>query len=129
MAEKKDIENRKDLMQIVRLFYDKLLADDTINYLFTEVAKIDLEPHLEILVDFWDHILFGSSTYRKNAMKPHLDLHTQSPLEEHHFKTWLRYFHESVDHYFEGEKAFIIKERAASIATVMRIKIMQQGLL
>ena len=42
MAEKKDIENRKDLMQIVRLFYDKLLADDTINYLFTEVAKIDL---------------------------------------------------------------------------------------
>ena len=128
MAEKKDIENRGDLLAIVRLFYDKLPADNTINYLFTEVAKIDLEPHLEILVDFWDHILFGSSTYRKNAMKPHLDLHAQSPLEFHHFKTWLQYFHESVDHYFAGEKAFLIKERATSIATVMRIKILQQGL-
>lgn len=128
MPEKKDIANRSDLMKVVRRFYDKLLADDSISYLFTEIAKIDLEPHLEILVDFWDQIVFGANTYRKNAMQPHLELHHQSPLQAHHFETWLRYFSESVDEQFEGEKAFIIKERATSIATVMRIKILQMGM-
>jgi hemoglobin len=46
-------------------------------------------------------------------------------LKKQHFETWLRYFKETVDEYFEGEIAFIAKERATSIATVMKIKISQ----
>jgi hemoglobin len=122
---KKDIETREDLLQLVTRFYEKLLADDSINYLFTEVAKIDLQHHLPVLVDFWDAILFQSDTYRKNAMQPHLDLHQKSPLSDHHFETWLRYFTETIDDLFEGEKAFLAKERALSIATVMKIKVRQ----
>ncbi len=125
MNEKKDIQNREDLLQLVTRFYEKLLGDDSISYLFTEIAKIDLQHHLPVLVDFWDAILFQSDTYRKNAMQPHLDLHKQSALQKHHFETWLRYFKESVDELFEGEKAFQAKERATSIATVMQIKISQ----
>lgn len=124
---KKDIQNRTDLLLLVTRFYEKLLADDSINYLFTEVTKIDLDHHLPVLVDFWDSILFQSDTYRKNAMQPHLTLHQQSPLQKHHFETWLRYFKESVDEFFEGETAFLAKERATSIATVMQIKISQLG--
>ena len=123
MNEKKDIQNREDLLQLVTRFYEKLLADDSINYLFTDVAKIDLKHHLPVLVDFWDAILFQSDTYRKNAMQPHLDLHQKSPLSDHHFETWLRYFTETIDDLFEGEKAFLAKERALSIATVMKIKV------
>lgn len=122
---KKDIANREDLLKLVSLFYKKLLADDSINYLFTDVVKIDLPHHLEILVDFWENILFQKDTYRKNAMQPHLILHRQSPLQKHHFETWLRYFNETVSELFEGEKAFLAKERALSIATVMQIKISQ----
>lgn len=122
---KNDIQNREDLLQLVTRFYDKLLADPSISYLFTEVAKIDLSHHLPVLVDFWENILFQADSYRKNAMQPHLDLHRLSPLTPAHFDTWLRYFKESVDELFEGEKAFIAKERATSIATVMRIKISQ----
>jgi len=121
----RDIENREDLLLLVTRFYEKLLADDSINYIFTEVAKINLEHHLPVLVDFWDSILFQSDTYRKNAMQPHLILHQKSPLQKHHFETWLRYFKESVDEYFDGTKAFLAKERATSIATVMQIKISQ----
>jgi hemoglobin len=124
---KKDIENREDLLLLVTDFYKKLLADDSISYLFTEVAKIDLEHHLPVLVDFWDSVLFQSDTYHKNAMQPHLSLHHQSPLKDNHFETWLRYFKETTDELFEGEKAFQAKERATSIATVMRIKIKQLG--
>jgi len=122
---KKDISSREDLLNLVTLFYKKLLADKTINYLFTDIVKINLPHHLEILVDFWDNILFQKDVYRKNAMQPHLALHQQSPLHKHHFETWLRYFNETIDELFSGEKAFLAKERALSIATVMQIKIKQ----
>lgn len=122
---KKDIGSREDLFLLVKNFYNKLLSDDSISYLFTDVATINLEHHLQVLVDFWDNILFGSDTYRKNAMQPHLVLHKKSPLKKHHFETWLRYFKESVDELFEGNKAFIAKERAQNIATVMQIKLMK----
>lgn len=120
---KNDIRNRDDILKLVTSFYDKLLRDDSINYLFTEVAKIDLPHHLDVLVDFWDNILFQNDTYRKNAMQPHLSLHQKSPLNKQHFNTWLKYFNNTVDELFEGEKAFLAKERALSIATIMQIKI------
>ena len=122
---KKDIASREDLLKLVSKFYEKLLADDSINYLFTDIAKIDLAHHLPLLVDFWDSVLFQSDTYHKNAMQPHINLHQRSPLQEQHFETWLRYFNETVDELFEGEKAFLAKERALSIATVMKIKLKQ----
>ncbi len=125
MSEKRDIQNREDLLLLMQEFYKKLLADDSISYLFTDVAKIDLAHHLPVLVDFWDSVLFQADTYRKNAMQPHLVLHQQSPLQKHHFETWLRYFKSSVDELFEGNIAFLAKERATSIATVMQIKISQ----
>ena len=122
---KKDITDREDLLTLLTQFYNKLLADKSISYLFTEVAKIELHHHLDILVNFWDSILFQSDTYRKNAMQPHMILHQISPLQKHHFETWLAYFNETVDELFEGEKALLAKERALSIATVMQIKISQ----
>ena len=122
---KKDISSRADLLLLISKFYEKLLADDLINYLFTDIAKINLDHHLSVLVDFWDSILFQSDTYHKNAMQPHIDLHQKSPLQPHHFETWLRYFNETVDELFDGDKAFLAKERALSIATVMKIKLMQ----
>lgn len=122
---KNDIKDREDILKLVTRFYEKLLADPSISYLFTEIAKIDLPHHLDILVDFWDMVLFQSDTYRKNAMQVHMQLHSLSPIEEQHFKTWLGYFKESVDEFFEGPVAFRAKERAESIATMMRIKIAQ----
>ena len=126
---KPDIRNREDLLLLVTSFYNKLLADNSINYLFTEVAKIELPHHLEILVDFWDSVLFQNDTYRKNAMLPHMVLHQKSSLQKHHFETWLNYFNKTVDELFIGEKAFVAKERALSIATVMQIKINQSNSL
>jgi hemoglobin len=83
---KKDISCREDLFHLVSKFYDKLLSDDLINYLFTDVAKINLQNHLPIPVDFWDSVLFQSDTYYKNAMQPHITLHKKSPLQPQHFE-------------------------------------------
>jgi hemoglobin len=122
---KQDIRNREDIRLLMERFYDKLLADASISYLFTDVAKINLEHHFPVLVDFWDSILFQADTYQKNAMKPHLDLHQQSSLAAHHFKTWLGYFIDTVNELFDGDKAELAKQRATSIATVMQIKIIE----
>jgi len=122
---KNDIQNRDDLLLLVQRFYEKLLNDQTISYLFTDIAKIDLDHHLDILVDFWEMVLFDGRNYKKNAMQPHMLLHEQSPITKAHFSTWLTYFKTTVDELFEGETAFMAKERATSVATIMQIKIAQ----
>jgi hemoglobin len=47
-----DIQNQDDLYQLVDEFYKRLLSDNTINYIFTDVVKIKIEEHLPILVTF-----------------------------------------------------------------------------
>ncbi|HQV05156.1 MAG TPA: group III truncated hemoglobin [Chitinophagaceae bacterium] len=122
MPDKKELTNREDLLLLMQKFYEKLLADASISYLFTDIAKIDIKHHLSVLVDFWDSVLFQNNTYRKNAMQPHIDIHRQSPFTNHHFTTWLSYFTTSVDELFIGENANQIKQKAESIATVMKLK-------
>lgn len=121
---KKDIENREDIYLLVKDFYVKLLNDDLMHHFFTAFSLPEmLEKHLQILVDFWDNILFYSGTYQKNAMKPHLDLQPTKPFKPEHFQRWLLHFNNTVDEHFSGEIAHAAKSRALSIATVMQIKI------
>lgn len=117
-----DIQTREDLHLLMSEFYKKLLADSKINYLFTEVAKIDLAPHLLELVDFWEQILFDTGSFQKNVMQIHLDLNQQSKLSQEHFAIWLQHFNTSIDENFAGQTAENMKTRALSIATVMKIK-------
>jgi hemoglobin len=121
---KKDIENREDIYLLVKDFYVKLLNDEVMHHFFEEFTNPELlEKHLQILVDFWDNILFYSGTYQKNAMKPHLDLQLTKPFKPEHFQLWLLHFNNTVDEHFSGEIAHAAKSRALSIATVMQIKI------
>lgn len=123
----KDIQNRKDLELLMADFYARLLADDTINYIFTDVAKIDLAEHLPHIVDFWELSVLHSGNYKKNVLQVHLDLNRKELLTGVHFQTWLGHFNASVDAHFSGVNAEIIKTRALSIATVMQIKMHQSG--
>lgn len=118
-----DIENRDDILLIINVFYSKLLADTSISYLFTEVAKINLEQHTPILIDFWDSMLFGTHTYKANAMQPHIDLAKKSNLTKAHFSTWLSHLYTSIDEHYEGLMASTMKNRAKNIAGLMEIKV------
>ena len=122
---KKDITDREDIDRLMNVFYEKLLKDDTINYIFTDVAKIDIKTHLPVIADFWESILFHRDIYNNNPMKIHIDMHNKTPLLKHHFDTWLFYFNSTIDELFEGSVALLAKQRALSIATVMQIKISQ----
>lgn len=122
----KEIENREDLYLLVSQFYKKLLVDNDIKHFFDDmIQKEGLEEHLQILVDFWDNMLFYSGVYKRNAMQPHLLLHLKKPFLPEHFKIWLNHFNSSIDENFKGELAHTAKTRALSIATVMQLKISQ----
>ncbi len=82
-----------------------------------------LEEHLQVLVDFWDNMLFQSGAYKRNAMMPHLILNKTIPFLAENFKNWLSHFNDSVDELFEGELAHAAKTRALSIATVMEMRV------
>jgi len=119
----KDIENRQDLEILLSAFYNSLLNDPSINYIFTDVAGINLEQHLPHIVDFWEQSLFYTGSYRKNVMQVHLDLNSKEKLTNTHFETWLHHFNTVTDLLFKGPNCEKIKTRAQSIATVMKIKI------
>lgn len=119
----KDIETREDIALLMREFYNRLLADPAISYIFTDVAKIDLEAHLPHLTDFWELSVLHAGTYKKNVMQLHLDLNNKERLTNTHFDVWLGHFNQSVDDLFSGSNAEKIKTRALSIATIMKIKI------
>ena len=120
---KKDVSNRDDLHLIVTEFYKKLLVNKEIKHFFEKFQdKTVLDKHLTTLVDFWDNILFYTGTYNKNAMQPHILLHQKKPFTKVHFETWLKLFNQSIDDHFHGENAAVLKNRALSIATIMRIK-------
>ncbi|MCF6296949.1 MAG: group III truncated hemoglobin [Flavobacteriaceae bacterium] len=120
---KSDIQNREDLYLIVSDFYKKLLIDKDMKHFFEKFNdESHLEEHLQVLVDFWDNILFYSGTYQKNAMLPHIELNKTKPFKKLHFDIWINHFSQSIDDNFTGENAEITKNRARSIATVMQLK-------
>jgi len=49
---KKDIDNREDIDLLMNVFYGKLLKDDSINYIFTDVIKINIKTHIPVIADF-----------------------------------------------------------------------------
>ena len=119
---KKDIENRSDIDRLMHAFYERAMSDDVIGYIFTDVAKLDLENHLPIIGDFWETMLFRSGDYGRHGRNPlqiHGELAVKTPLRYEHFERWLEIFGSCVEEMFEGETAEFIKMRAGMIANRM----------
>jgi hemoglobin len=123
MAMKKDIENRKDIELLIITFYDKVKADETIGYIFNDIAKVNWEKHLPIMFYFWENVLFYTGAYNGNPMIIHQHLNRVVPLTKSHFKRWEEVFTKTVDELFDGTNAILAKQRALSISTVMQMKI------
>jgi len=119
---KADINSRADIEKMVLQFYEKVKADETIGFIFTEVVHMNWEKHIPVIVDFWETILLDNPVYTKNAMEVHYDLNKKIPLQKEHFTSWVYLFTSTVDDLFEGKIAALAKTRARSIAAVMLFK-------
>ena len=123
MATKPDIITRADIEKLLINFYDKVKTNPVIGFIFNDIAKVNWEQHLPIIINFWETILLDNPVYKKNAMEVHYALNRIVPLEKKHFDTWLNLFFESVDEQFSGKIATLAKTRANSIAALMLHKI------
>lgn len=120
-----DIENRKDIEKLISAFYDRMLDDMILGYIFKDIAKVDLEEHIPIICDFWENVLFNKPVYNRGAevIGVHLELNKKIQLKKGHFRRWLYLFHTTLDELYEGTIASKAKERADSIALLMQKKL------
>jgi hemoglobin len=111
-----DIETRADCERLVRAFYEQALEDPLIGFIFTDVAKLDLEAHVPRITSFWETILLGNRTYSGGAFAPHAALHAQVELRPGHFERWLQLWFGTVDAMYAGERADYAKVHALRVA-------------
>ena len=123
----KDIQNQDDLYLLVDEFYKKLLSDESISYIFTDVVKIKIEEHLPILVTFWSQAILGTGGYTNNLTQIHLDVDKKEHLTPELFEIWLTHFYNTIDENFAGSNSEKTKTQALNIATVLKIKIAKQN--
>ena len=116
MAIRHDIETREDCERLVRAFYGRALTDPVIGWLFTDVARLDLEAHVPRIASFWETILLGARSYGGGAFAPHAALNARARLRAGHFERWLWLWQQTVDELFEGERAQLAKAHAARVA-------------
>lgn len=121
----RDIRDRVDIDTLMDRFYERVMVDDVIGYIFTHYAKLNLDTHLPIISDFWETVLFERPVYKRGpkAMNVHIDLAKKVPLRNQHFNRWLYLFDTTVDELFTGEIAQKAKVRASLIAKTMQKRI------
>ena len=118
--EAKDITGRVEIELLVNTFYEKVNKDKGLSPMF---AEVHWETHLPVMYDFWENVMFHTGNYSGNPMVKHHMVHQKHPLTKQHFEMWLFIFEETVDDFFSGPNAILIKERARSIAIIMEMKI------
>lgn len=111
-----DVENRADCERLVRAFYERALVDPVIGWIFTDVAKLDVEAHVPQIASFWETILLGTKSYQGTPFAPHAALHARVELRAGHFGRWLALWGETVDELFAGERAERAKAHAVRVA-------------
>ena len=105
VSDPRDIETREDCERLVRAFYGRALEDPIIGFIFTDVARLDLEAHVPRITSFWATVLLGEGSFSGGAFRPHAELHARVELREGHFDRWLRLWFGTVDELFAGPRA------------------------
>jgi len=118
---KKDIVTREDIEMMLHHFYAQVFADELISSYFDEIRR-DPEHHIPLIADFWESVLDPKKPYSKNLMQIHKAIHDKKPIGKKEFDRWVLLFTQTVNHFFEGPNAELLKQRARSVAGLMDIK-------
>lgn len=126
MQIKADITNRKDVKNLVVTFYSKIRTHDILGPIFNQIIT-DWEAHFELLTDFWEAQLFLKRNYRGNPVAAHQEVDTKvnHSVTSEHFGLWLNIWFQTIDELFEGETAWIAKNRAQKMSTMLFLKIFE----
>jgi len=123
MTPRGDIETREDCELLVRAFYERALIDPIIGWIFTDVARLDLDAHIPRIASFWETVLLGARSYGGGAFAPHAVLHERVRLRAGYFERWLWLWEATVDEMFEGERAELAKQHARRVARAFHARL------
>ncbi|NQW30185.1 MAG: group III truncated hemoglobin [Ignavibacteria bacterium] len=123
MNNKQDILVRGDVVRLIDAFYNEVRKDPVIGHIFNEVVSVDWDAHMPTMYSFWSTLLLNEQTYSGNPMLKHVALSKKTPMTNVEFTQWLKLFNTTVDELFEGATATMAKQRAATIAELMMVKI------
>lgn len=122
----KEIESKADVAHLVHTFYAKVRKDAILGPIFNSIIH-DWDAHLDTLTDFWETQLFLKRTYEGNPILAHqqMDDAMNGTITPEHFGLWMNLWFETLDQLFTGERAWIAKNRAQKMSTMLYIKIFE----
>lgn len=112
-SEKIDLDSKENIKHFIECFYDKVLADNVLAHIFTDVAGIDIKVHIPIIRSYWEKLLLGDTAYQRHTMNIHRNIHQKFPLSNVEFERWLSLFKTTLQEECSGPKS----ERAGQIAS------------
>lgn len=118
-----DIAGRAEIVTLVDAFYDRVRADDILGPIFDDIARVDWSGHLPKMYDFWELVLFGTSSFKGNPLVVHRALARQTAMGDREFGRWIELFDATVDDLFSGPIAEEAKFRASRIRAVMQYNV------
>ena len=126
MLSRSEIKTREDINLLVVNFYSKIRKHQELGPIFNGIIK-DWDSHLELLTDFWESQLLLQRKYMGNPIVVHQEVdekmnHTITP---EHFGLWLNEWFATIDEHFEGDVAWIAKNRAQKMSTMLYMQIYQ----
>ena len=119
----RDIQNREDLLFLMEAFYSRMMKDEHLGYIFTDVANLDLDHHLPLLADFWNNAWFHTGGYKNNVVQIHKDLSKKETLQPSHFERWQELLALTIDEHFQGEISEKMKLRAKQVGMTIQAKL------
>jgi len=122
---KSDIKDEKDVKLFLDAFYEKVKSDETIAFIFTEVANLDWDDHMPKIYMFWESILLGKPGFNGDVMGAHIRLNKKVKLTTQHFDRWIKLFNETVNEMYEGSVANEALNRANIIRRTIEYNVSQ----
>lgn len=126
MLTKIELKNRDNINFLVRTFYTKVRKDEILGPIFNGIIT-DWEGHFELLTDLWETQLFLKRNYHGNPVTAHqeVDVTMNHSITSEHFGLWLNLWFATIDELFVGEMAWIAKNRAQKMSTMLFMKIFE----
>ena len=111
-----DVADREDISQLVAEFSRRVVTGELFGPVFVDVARVDLAVDPLVRCDFWQTVPLHAGLYRRNALRPHVDLTARIEVSPAYFTRWLSLWTAVVDERHIGETAELAKVQVACIA-------------
>ena len=112
------LTNEQEIELLVRSFYSRIRADETLGPIFERVIGDEWEPHLQKMFSFWSSVMLMTGRYKGQPMVAHMRLKSVEP---EHFDRWLALFRETAEEICDAETAAAFLLRAERIANSLRL--------